>query len=217
VAKQKKQQWLWGGLGVSAVALLGWVTFMGIQSLMGGAKPPPARQIQQITLVPPPPPPPPPKIEEPPPPEPEPEVVEEPPPAPEPQQAEAEPVAEELGVDAEGGAGSDGFGLKGKKGGSSLIGGGSIYRYYAGALSSGLKKQIDAALSKNKELRGSYSLTIALWVDSMGRINRFEIHRPTGNTAVDDAIEKTITEVGRVKEPPQDLPQPIMLRITSRV
>ncbi|MBS1212186.1 MAG: TonB-dependent receptor, partial [Proteobacteria bacterium] len=84
------------------------------------------KQIQQITVIQPPPPPPPPPEQKPPEPEPEPEKIEEPEPEPEPEQPEAneEPPGEDLGVDADGGAGSDAFGLVGKKGGRGLIGGG---------------------------------------------------------------------------------------------
>ncbi|HAZ42809.1 MAG TPA: TonB-dependent receptor, partial [Methylococcaceae bacterium] len=42
----------------------------------------------------------------------------------EPEQAEEPPPGENLGVDADGAAGGDSFGLVGKKGGSGFLGGG---------------------------------------------------------------------------------------------
>ena len=101
-----------------------------------GSKAPEPPKVQEISLIqPPPPPPPPPKLEEPPPPE---QVMEEPPPEPEPIAEEAPadeaPPGDELGLDADGTAGSDGFGLRGKKGGRGLIGGGDRNRWYAGQL-----------------------------------------------------------------------------------
>ena len=83
------------------------------------------RKIQAISLTkPPPPPPPPPKVEKPPEPEPE-EKIEQPEPEPEdiPDVAD-EPPPGDLGLDAEGTAGSDGFGLAARKGGRGLFGGG---------------------------------------------------------------------------------------------
>ncbi|WP_052700215.1 hypothetical protein [Methylocucumis oryzae] len=83
-------------------------------------------------------PPPPPKVEKPP----EPEVkneVEQPEPEPEeplPDVAD-EPPPGDLGLDAEGTAGSDGFGLAARKGGRGLLGGGGggdPYAWYGGLI-----------------------------------------------------------------------------------
>ena len=77
-------------------------------------KPPHTKKVvQQITMIQPPPPPPPPEVK-PPEPEVEEEKIEEPEPEQEPEPAPEEsnePPAEELGLDADGAAGSDGFGL----------------------------------------------------------------------------------------------------------
>jgi hypothetical protein len=80
--------------------------------------------VQQIAILRPPPPPPPPKQEEKPP-ELKKEEVKIPPPPQEqaPKDRDAKAPGKDLGVDAEGGAGGDGFGLVGKKGGRDLIGG----------------------------------------------------------------------------------------------
>ena len=77
-----------------------------------------------------PPPPPPPKIEEPPPPPP-PEEVKLPDPEPVADAPDVPDMPGPLGLDADGVAGSDAFGLVGRHGGNDLIGGDGRYRSYA--------------------------------------------------------------------------------------
>src|SRR5512134_2417325 len=84
-------------------------------------KPAPAKMVvQEVKILRAPPPPPP---EEPPPPPPEEVDVPEPEPQPEPTPSD-EPPPGELGLDAEGAAGSDGFGLAARPGGRDLVGSG---------------------------------------------------------------------------------------------
>ncbi len=172
------------------------------------------KTVQQISLIQPPPPP---KLEEPPPP---PEVkqeeikLDEPPPAPEPE-AEAPPPGEELGLDAEGGAGGDGFGLRGNKGGRGLLGGdGNAFGWYGRIV----KHDVSEALSRDERLkRKSYSVIIKLWLKPDGRVERVELAASSGATEIDTALRLALQALHRVKEaPPSDLPQPIKLRITAR-
>src|SRR5262245_46208573 len=93
----------------------------------------PKRQVAQVVkLIRPPPPPP-----EPPPPPPPEEKIEEPLPqeTPEDTPPDDAPPAEQLGLDAAGVAGSDGFGLAARKGGRELgSGSGAIFGWYTGRL-----------------------------------------------------------------------------------
>ena len=200
--------------GVVMLVVVGAAGYAAIGSLKGTQAPEPPK-IQEISLVQPaPPPPPPPKLEEPPPPE---LTIEEPKPEPEPQ-AEDAPADEadpgsELGLDAEGGAGSDGFGLRGKKGGRGLIGGGDRNRWYAGVL----QRELQSQLADNDAARGDkYAVVVKLWISADGRIERFELLDSTGSSDGDDALRKTLSALHVKDLPPEDLPQPLKLRIVSR-
>ena len=93
-----------------------------IKSLLSGVERPKKKSFQMVTLLAPPPPP---KLEKIPPQETSQEKIQNDdmaqPNAPA-DQANEQPPAQNLGVDAEGGSGSDGFGLEGRKGGQGLIG-----------------------------------------------------------------------------------------------
>lgn len=103
---------------VFAVAISFWLKVMLFSETIEQKK-----MVQQITVIapPPPPPPPPPEMEEP---EIEEEVIEEEIEEALPDDSLDEPAGEDLGVDAEGVAGGDDYGLVGKKGGRGFLGGG---------------------------------------------------------------------------------------------
>lgn len=203
--------------GISAIVVGFGIGVYAIVSSLGGTAPPPQPKVQQISIVqPPPPPPPPPEMEEPPPPEPEQEVdVPEPEPEPVAQDESNEPPpGEDLGLDAEGVAGADGFGLRAKKGGRGLIGGGDANRWYAGVVQTDLQRM----LSEIDELRrGRYTVVVRIWVDEDGRLTKTEVVGTSGNSDRDRAIERALESGARLSQsPPEDMPQPIKLRISSR-
>lgn len=178
----------------------------------------PKKTAQQITLLTPPPPPP--KLEEKPP---EPEVkeevkLEEPEPVEDlPEEATDEPPpGADLGVDAEGGAGGDGFGLIGRKGGRGLLAGaGDPFVAYAMRV----QRNVEDRLSGDADTRRkAYSVVAKIWVSANGRIERAELADSTGNQDVDTALERNLAALPPLAEaPPQDMPQPIRLRISSRL
>lgn len=179
----------------------------------------PKKGPQQITLLAPPPPPP--KLEEKPP---EPEVEEEEVALEEPESlddlpeeaSDEPPAGADLGVDAEGGAGGDGFGLIGRKGGRGLLAGaGDPFVMYA----SRLQQNIEDRLSDDAEARRqAYSVVAKIWVSRNGHIERAELAGSTGNQAVDATLQRTLNALPPLAEaPPQDMPQPIRLRIVSRL
>lgn len=178
------------------------------------------KQIQMISLVQPPPPPPP--KEEPPPPEIKEEVkIDEPEPQPDepPEQAaeDAPPPGEDLGVDADGGAGSDTFGLVGRKGGRDLLGGssGSEYAWYANVL----QQDIADLLSDNNKIRQSrYIIEVQLWFEQNGKVKKAKLIKSSGDAAMDRSIQLALNEMGNLRErPPEGIPQPVRLRIESRL
>lgn len=180
------------------------------------------KMVQQITVIQPPPPPPP--EQKPPEPEVKEEKIEEPEPEPEPepeQQAEEPPPGEELGVDAEGTAGSDGFGLVGKKGGRGLLGGGggSATIWYGQQVQRLLDNELQGLLADTPARRTAYSVVVEVWVGADGHISRTELSSASGKAEVDQAIRSALPRLrsGVGKTPPENMPQPIRIRLTSRI
>ncbi len=175
------------------------------------------KKIQPITLMkPPPPPPPPPKVEKPP----EPEIkekIEEPEPEPEPMPDTPpdEAPARDLGLDAEGTAGSDGFGLAARKGGNGLFGGGNPFAYYGGLV----KNEILRELSNHDELRRKgYTAIVKVWLKSDGSVERIEMAKGSNDAEIDQILSRSLDKLKKVAEPPPPgMQQPIKLKISSRV
>ncbi|MDO9163875.1 MAG: cell envelope integrity protein TolA [Methylococcaceae bacterium] len=188
-------------------------------------KPPQTKKVvQQITMIqPPPPPPPPPEIKQP-----EPEIkeekIEEPTPdkEPEPAPEEAnEPPAAELGLDANGTAGSDGFGLAARKGGRSILGGtpGSSILWYGGQIKRQVEDNLQNLLNDTPAMKNGYSVIVNVWVGPDGRITRGELASGSGKADVDQAIRTALPKLRASigKAPPDNMPQPVKIRLTSRV
>lgn len=204
---------IFGAMLVVVIALL--VLF--VRSMSSDGKPAKRQVIQQISLLKPPPPP---KPEEKPP---EPEIkkeevkIDQPKPDEAPKPADNEPPAgKELGVDAEGGAGGDGFGLVGRKGGRDFLGGaGGKFAGYTTLL----RQQIQEYLAKDKRLRTSdYKVVVSIWMARDGRVDKFELNGSTGSPDKDNAIKQALAGMPSIREQtPEDMPQPIKLRITSRL
>ncbi len=197
-------------VGAAVVALV----VLGLIWLIGSLERPeePKRQtVQTVQLVRPPPPPP-----EPPPPPPPEEKVEEPLPQDTPEEAPPEEAApaEQLGLDAEGVAGSDGFGLAARRGGQGLGLGGAAFAWYTAMLKDSI---LDVLTADERLRRGSYQLTVRVWLTNSGEIERIKLASTSGDRALDAAIEQALEKIGRVREPPPiEMPQPVTLRIVSR-
>ena len=204
-------------IGVFSVVVVAVGLIIFVKSML--VTPPPGKKmVQQITLIQPPPPP---KIEKPP----EPEVKEEvklnepeptPEDAPDPT-ADDTPMGDDLALDADGVAGGDVFGLLGKKGGHDLIGSGgeSPFAWYAASIQS----DIVDYLSDHTDIRKKrYSVKVRLWIDNSGRIKRSELLTSTGDKQMDITLAMALKKMKPLRDkPPQDLPQPVNLQITSRI
>lgn len=212
------------GAGV-IVALIGGGGYWVVQNVSTDGPPKPPKT-PEISLVKPPPPPPPEpemqKQEPPPEPEMEEEKVEMQEPEPIPDEipdeiSEAPPPGTELGLDAEGGAGGDAFGLVGRKGGRGLIGGsgsGSRFGWYAGII----QRDIQTHLSGLEAVRErEYTVVVKLWLGKDGSVRSTVLERGTGDPETDEALREALSRGFRLSEaPPGDLPQPVRLRISSR-
>ncbi len=179
------------------------------------------RGVQQVALIKQPPVPPPPKPPEkvPEPPKVKEEVkIDEPKDEPkpdEPKPADEKPASDKpLAVDADSSAGSDGFGLIGKRGGSDLLttGGGSG-AYYSGLL----QRHFFEALTRNRKvLRDEFRVVVKIWIGDDGRVQKADIVNGSGNTQVDDLIQVTLMEMSPLKDVPPSSMRPIQLRLSNR-
>jgi protein TonB len=204
-------------VGGSVVLLLVLGIFYGLWKMFSGAPPVQQKTIRQVTLVkPPPPPPPPPEVEEP-----EPEIeeeMEEPEPEPDPvaeQEPESDaPPADDLGLDADGVAGSDAFGLAARKGGRGLLEGqGSRFQWFANLATRVVE---DALLARDEVRKKEYNVVVQVWIGPRGQLTRYELEGSTGDRKLDEAITLALAEAGSVSEPvPPGMPQPIRMRIRS--
>jgi periplasmic protein TonB len=205
----------------------GLLTVLGVWWLASKVEKPPQSKklVQQITMIQPPAPQPPEQqpaqpeeVKE--------EVVEvsepapEPEPSPEPDEA---PPAEELGLDAEGAAGSDGFGLAAHKGGRSILGGGggggNAILWYGGQIQRQVENGLQSLLADTVASRAGYSVTLEVWVGADGGISRSELSGGSGKTDVDQAIRAALPRLRAsiARSPPENMPQPIRIRLNSRV
>ena len=204
--------------GLILLAAIGYV--VKIISNFTNEAPKHEKKIQPITILkPPPPPPPPPKVEPPPP---EQEKVEqkldepEPDPEPLPDVPDQQPAGD-TGLDADGVAGSDAFGLAARKGGRGLLGGGGgdPQRIYA----SDAKNSLLDFLSDNEDLRRkAYHAIIKLWVNPDGTIDRYELAQGSKDPEIDRLLTKQLAKFRSLKEaPPPGMEQPMKMKISSRI
>mgnify|MGYP000426323878 CR=1 FL=1 len=192
-------------IGTAIVVLIGLGAISLVKSFLASEPTVKRHSIRQITLVQPPPPPP----KEEPPPEPEiEEAVELPEPEADmedlPELADEPPLGDSLGVDAEGGAGGDAFGLIGKKGGRGLLAGaGDPRMIYAGRWI----ERIQDALNGNPELKSkAFSVPCTLRIDGDGAVADIRLGGTTGDKKIDEEILQTVkTLVADSKLPPPGL------------
>jgi protein TonB len=207
-----------GGTLLLFLALIAGVVLLARQMMKQTTAP--QRQMARIAIVPntPPPPPPPPKEEK------KPEQKENP------KQAEVDrpkPVAqvpdEQIKME---GAGSD-TGLAGigagkvtndyagqKIGGVAGDGAGSRFAWYKAVV----QQMVQAALQKNARLRSTnYRVIVKIWLGADGTVARAELSDSTGNTDMDERLRTALSQLPAFGErPPEGLPQPITMRLTTR-
>jgi protein TonB len=190
-----------------------------VKGFIENAEPPEKNRVQQISLVKPPPPKPEEKL-------PEPEKMEEvpkeevvqldAPPTPDQPPDEGPPPGEQLGLDADGSAGGDGFGLAARKGGrdiTTLGGGGDRLAWFSKRIS----RQLEDELKRAKALQGKdYQIVAQLWFDVGGGVTRVRLDKSSGNSELDEALRREMQSVTLRDPLPDDMPQPVKLRVVSR-
>jgi hypothetical protein len=139
------------------------------------------------------------------------------------------PAGSDLGVDAEGGAGGDAFGLVGKKGGRSITlgggGGGGMnrlslltkYGWYTQKIQEEIKKQVKKKMDQNGGFpKGKFQTLVKIVLDAQGAIVKYHIVDASGNSKIDDAIQATLGEIRISEPPPVGMPAGMTLKITSQ-
>lgn len=221
-----KTAWIVGGC-VALVLLCGCIYLMKL--LMSDLGPPRKAQTATVNLIPPPPP-----VVKEKPPEPEPEVKKEikeqvidaGPDNSRPDDAnkpDDKPVGKQLGLDAEGTAGGDAFGLIGNKGGAELIGGGgggggSPFGRYGRLLEDELNRKVKKRLEGNGGIpKGKLQLVVQIDVDDRGRIVRYRIVTPSGDNKLDGVVREALKHDGVISQPPPEgMPRGVNIRISSQ-
>jgi periplasmic protein TonB len=167
------------------------------------------KQIQQVTIVTPPPPPPPPPKEEIKEPEVKEEIPEDKPEEAAPDNEAEAPAGEDLGVDADGTAGGDGFGLLAKKGGRGLLGGSGYEQT--------VRQEINEAILENSRLKHmEYVATINLKLSDSGEFEKFEIEMVSGDNEAKTLLEEVLRKKHRMLKPrPLEAASLVKLRIKS--
>jgi periplasmic protein TonB len=198
------------GFVFAILLLLGFMWF--VRSMMNAKTGKTTRTVQIVQVIRPPPPPPPDKPPPPPPeksPEPLPKDVPEPTPEQQPDQAPEQP----LGVDADGSAGGDAFGLAARRGGSDLIGGTGTapYAWYTNRMRDTIKDRLSAAPC-TKSAKGSLSTRIVVGAD--GHVKQIKLVTTTGNAQLDSCVEKVLDSITTLGDtPPPNMPETVNLRL----
>jgi protein TonB len=194
--------------GIAMLAIIGF----GLASLSGGgggSKPKPPK----ISLIPNTPPPPPPKEEKKPePPKEQKEVKME-----QPQLKDAPPPDQTLKM--EGPTGNSPSGIQaGTVTNENLAnigggGGGSAFAFYTNFM----QKFLQDELARNKALAGrDYRVSVMLWLDRSGKLERFNLTQSSGNPQTDALIRSALAEMPPFKAPPENMPRPVGVRIGTR-
>jgi hypothetical protein len=136
------------------------------------------------------------------------------------------PAGQDLGVDAEGGAGGDSFGLVGRKGGRSLIGGGggmsrmsllAKYGWYTKKIEKELWRDVKSILDKEGGIpKGKHDATVHLMLNSKGAVVSFRILDSSGNEKIDHALKAALPSL-KVSEPlPEGMPGGMTIKVSSQ-
>ena len=138
-----------------------------------------------------------------------------------------------LGLDAQGGAGSDGFGLAGRKGGRDVttlgagtgkIGGGGDpaallrqFAPYTRLVEEDVNRLVRKRLEENGGIpKGKLETTAEIVVSNRGAVREYRIIRSSGNRSMDDAVKESL-KYAKISQPlPEGCPKTMSIRISSQ-
>lgn len=146
----------------------------------------------------------------------------------EPQNADNDetPAGDKLGLDADGKAGGDAFGLIGKKGGRSLLAGGdglgkfsllSKFGWYTQIVETEIRKKVMKRLDEEGGIpKGKHQTVVRVSVDSRGDVVGYKIIGSSGNHRMDDAVKEALSRIRISEPPPEGMPRTMSIKITSQ-
>ena len=136
------------------------------------------------------------------------------------------PAGDKLGLDADGKAGSDNFGLVGKKGGRALLAGEdgmgklsllSKFAWYTQIVETAIRKKVMKHLDENGGIpRGKLQTVVRVSVDSTGTIVQYRIVGSSGNHKMDEAVKQSLGNFKVSDPPPEGMPRTMSIRVTSQ-
>lgn len=233
--KKKSPKGIWIIAGAVITVLLGGCIFL-INLLTDDLGPRRKMQTATVNLIKPPPPP----VVKEKPPEPEPEMkkkdlkqeiidTEQEKSRPDEAKPDEKPASKQLGLDAEGSAGADGFGLVGNKGGAGLIGGGAggsggnpLFRkfgWYTSIIQDELGRKVRKRLEESGSVpkdKGKLETNVHISLNAGGKIIEYKILSTTGDRNLDKVIEEILKLTTISQAPPQGMPKEMTIRIATK-
>ena len=159
---------------------------------------------------------------------------------------EDQPAGNDLGLDAQGVAGSDSFGLVGKKGGRALVGGpagegagGPVvtkgpekpkvggdrspaalmrkFAWYNQLVQEEMKKRVFKRLDENGGIpKGKLEAVVQIVMDDEGNILEHRIMLSSGNPKMDEAVHESLGFARMSEPPPEGIPRSMSIKIVSQ-
>ncbi len=138
------------------------------------------------------------------------------------------PPGKQLGLDAEGAAGSDSFGLVGNKGGAGLIGGGGggggnpLFRkfgWYTSIIQDELARKVRKRLEESGSMpkdKGKLETSVHISLNAEGKIVEYKVLSPTGDRNLDKVVEEILKLTTISRPPPQGMPKEMTIRIAAK-
>jgi protein TonB len=97
------------------------------------------------------------------------------------------------------------------------IGGGGARDERRAWYSNQISRQLEDELKRAKRLQGKdYRVVAQIWFNAAGAVTRVQFDTGTGNSELDDALRQEIMQVSLRDPLPDDIPQPVRLRVVSR-
>lgn len=97
------------------------------------------------------------------------------------------------------------------------IGGGGAKDERRAWYSNLISHQLEDDLKRVKRLQGKdYRVVAQIWFNAAGAVTRVQLNSGTGDSELDDALRQAILQTSLRDPLPDDIPQPVRLRVVSR-
>jgi len=97
------------------------------------------------------------------------------------------------------------------------IGGGGANDERRSWYSNMISRQLEDELRRAKRLQGKdYRVVAQIWFNPAGAVSRVQLDKGTGDSGLDEALRQEILQVSLRDPLPDDIPQPVRLRVVSR-